>query len=72
VEVRHLKYMIEAINTIRVKEMPTFEKFDLANLRKSLTILSVMLPLSGALVGGIQVTLMRSFTISMKMDGGSS
>lgn len=70
-EMRHLKYMIEAINAIRVKKMPKYNNFNLSNLKNKITLLMVILPFSAALIGGIQVTFMRSFTISLKMDNGN-
>jgi hypothetical protein len=64
--------MIEAIKSIRVKKMPKYDNFDLANLRRKLMVLMVILPFSAALIGGIQVTFMRGFTLSLKMEGGPS
>ena len=70
IEIRHLKYLIEAIYTVDVEQVPRYKYYNLNQLRKKLNTLMVILPVSAAFISAIQTVFMRCFTISAQMPGG--
>ena len=67
---KQLKYVIEALLLTQCEKIQSKEEdfFSFKSIKMDLIILKFLLGMCGALVGGLQTTFLRAFTISYQLE----